>query len=340
MRGLTSIFSLIAIVVAPSTLVGQATYTVPSYTVPSDVDQLPPPPDSYLNAATAQQPIPIPATSVPVQPTPPPASPLQYNDTAVPYPPPVSTPSPIAIGVNSPEEPVIVAAPRRSWWYEPFAWLPEEWNNNIEVGLNGTEGNAQTMSFLAGAKFKRQTDWDNFALTMTHRKTTADSVETQNNSYLGTDYDYRIGQSNWTWFLKQGLEHDEFKAFNARYNINSGVGYYWIRTDDTKLLTRFGAGTSREIGGPDDSWVPEAVFGVETNHQINKRNKVYATMDYFPQWDNFSDYRFVSDVGWEVLLDDESNLSFKVGATNRYDSTPLGRKPSDLNYSLILLYKF
>ncbi len=196
------------------------------------------------------------------------------------------------------------------------------------------------MSFLVGAKLKRVTDIDTFAVDINHRHTKANSVETQNNAFVGSDYDRLIGKSMWSWFARQGVEYDEFKAFDIRYNVNAGLGYYWIKDPNMDLLTRFGAGTSREFGGPDDEWKPEAVFGVESNYQINARNKLYAKLDYFPQWDNFSDYRYVSDVGWEMLVDEENNLSLKISATNRYDSTPNGRKPSDLNYALLLLYKF
>ena len=106
------------------------------------------------------------------------------------------------------------------------------------------------------------------------------------------------------------------------------------------MTGRFGAGASREFGGPDNRWVPEALFGGDYEHQINKRNKVIAKIDYFPEWGDFSNFRLVSDLAWEYLIDAEGNLSFKLGANDRYDSTPNGRKPNDINYSALILYKF
>ena len=34
-----------------------------------------------------------------------------------------------------------------------------------------------------------------------------------------------------------------------------------------------------------------------------------------------------------------TNLSLKVSAFDRYDSTPQGRRPNDLDYALLLLWK-
>ena len=119
------------------------------------------------------------------------------------------------------------------------------------------------------------------------------------------------------------------------------MGYYWIRQDDANFVTRFGAGANKEIGAPiDDDWVAEAVFGFEGDKQLNSRNKLKAKVDYFPAWEDFSNYRLVADVAWEILLDDSENLSLKLAATDRYDSTPQGADPNDVFYSLLLLYKF
>ena len=40
-----------------------------------------------------------------------------------------------------------------------------------------------------------------------------------------------------------------------------------------------------------------------------------------------------------MLLDEATNMSLKLGIIDRYDSTPNGLKPNDLNYSLMLLWK-
>lgn len=228
-------------------------------------------------------------------------------------------------------------------WYRqyPWMWIPwTGWTNFIEFGLNGSSGNSDTTSMQTGADLSRKTDIYTFAIDIDYQRTQAGGVETQNNGRLNADYDRLLGDTLWSAFAKLGLEYDEFKAFDARVNLNSGLGYYWLRNDASTLVTRFGAGASREIGGPADEWVPEAMFGYEASHQLTERQKIKGKIEYFPEWSNFDNFRLVSDVSWEILLDGVNNLSLKLAATNRYDSTPQGADPNDLFYSALLLWKF
>ncbi|MGB7346106.1 MAG: DUF481 domain-containing protein [Pirellulaceae bacterium] len=228
-----------------------------------------------------------------------------------------------------------------SWYQYPWRWMSEGWTNSFELGLDGSQGNAETLAIQTGAELKRKTDAYTLALDFDYRLANNRKVVTEENGRLNIDYDRLLGDSPWSIFGKFGMEWDEFKAFDLRLNLNSGLGYHWIRDDQTTFVTRFGAGASREIGSPDDDWVPEAVFGMDLEHQVNKRNKLKAKVDYFPSWEDFSNYRVVSDASWEILLSEDDSLSLKLAATDRYDSTPQGgNKANDVYYSLLLLVKF
>ncbi len=273
----------------------------------------------------------------------------------VPVPPPTGNPSdPVSLApmteaitaaiegkVAEPTPELKVKAPEDMVWYYPWTWVPRDgWANSAELGINGSSGNANSFSIQAGTRFKRKTEKNMFDVRLTHNRTQSNGVEKQNNALMYADFDRYFGESRWTGFLKQGLEYDRFKAFDLRFNINTGLGYSFVKSDKLTFTGRFGSGTSREFGGPDDRWVPEALFGADYEHQWNKRNKWIARIDYFPEWGDFTNYRIVSDMSWEMLWDEVGNLSFKIGAIDRYDSTPNGRQPNDLTYSLLLLYKF
>jgi hypothetical protein len=227
-------------------------------------------------------------------------------------------------------------------WYYPWTWLPlDGWENSAELGLNGATGNTESLTIQSGARFKRKTDINMFELRLLQNRTHNTGVISQNNVLLYADYERNLGQSKWSYFIKQGLEYDELRAFDLRYFINSGLSYKWIDADGLLLSTRFGAGASKEFGGVSDEWVPEALFGATYEHQFNKRNKLVARVDYYPAWEDFADYRTITDLAWEYLLSEERNLSLKLGALHRHDSIPTGAaRPNDLNYSAMLLYKF
>jgi len=225
------------------------------------------------------------------------------------------------------------------WYQYPSVWA-KGWDSHAEFGLDGSDGNANTLAMQAGLELKRKTDRYTLGMDINYRQASNRNITTEQNGRFNVNFDRLLGDTSWSAFAKHGMEWDKFKPFDLRLNLNGGVGYYWVRSDTSTFATRFGAGASREIGAPMDDWIPEAVFGMEAERQLTSRQKLKGKFDYFPAWENFGDYRLVSDVSWEILLDGSENLSLKLAATDRYDSTPQGAKPNDVYYSLLLLYKF
>ena len=179
-----------------------------------------------------------------------------------------------------------------------------------------------------GGNLKRKTKIYEIGGDLTYLKTNTGGVESQHRLLSNMKYERFLGDSRWSYFIKSFLEYDEFKAFDLRLVANTGFGYLLVSTETIKLKGRFGAGASREFGGPDDDLTPEAVFGGDYDWAVTKRQKVNVVMDYFPQWDDFTDYRMVSTLNWEVLLDEVANLSLKLSVSDRYDSTPLVAGPT------------
>jgi hypothetical protein len=145
--------------------------------------------------------------------------------------------------------------------------------------------------------------------------------------------------SPWTLFATNNVFYDEFQAFDVQTNANTGVGYRFVYDPELNIIGRLGGGTSREFGGPDDRWVPESLVAFEYNQRLTQTQKFYTKLDWFPEWDDVGEYRMVADAGWEIELVQPSNLSLKISANDRYDSTPNGAEPHLVNYSVLLLLK-
>lgn len=225
-------------------------------------------------------------------------------------------------------------------WYSPTRWIRlPEWEKAFELGLNGSSGTSETMSLRTGGYIKHKSDVRKVDFDLYFNRTQAGGVDTQNNAQLNFRHDWLFAESRWSIYALTQLYYDRFQAFDLNVNVNSGLGYRLIDREAIKLTTSVGAGASQEIGAPDDDWVPEAQFGFDYEHQLNEMQKLTAGMDYFPEFADFSRYRLLSEIAWEVVLSQPSNLSLKIAANNRHDSDPFGANPNNLNYSVLLMWK-
>ena len=251
-------------------------------------------------------------------------------------------PSPI-VG-ETPVDPAILPAeplpsePDMAWYDPRNVFSPVYWDGNIQFGLNGSEGNAESFSMRSGFELSRETARTNWDIDLTYAKTDQNGIETQHNALLWSNWDYKLANPRWSWFTKFGLEYDEFKNFDLRLSASTGLGYLLVDTPRTQFRPRFGFGVSHEIGGSNDDVVPEAVFGFDFAHKFNEFNSFNVVHDYYPDWSDFANFRQVTDAGWEILLNQTNGLSLKIGVIHRYDSTPEGAEKSDVDYSVLLLW--
>jgi putative salt-induced outer membrane protein YdiY len=221
---------------------------------------------------------------------------------------------------------------------EPFLDYWKKWDASIEFGLLGTEGNTRTFNLRAGGKAERKTGVHLHKLEFTHIDNSKDNVKTALSTLIDGRWERKFGKSRWNYFAHSLVEFDEFKAFDVRISADSGLGFEWFKTDAARLLTRLGASGSHEIGGTNDDYIPEISSGVEWKHKLSDRQKIFAQVDYFPNVMMLADFRLNTRADWEIIVSRRWGLSLKTSVIDRYDSTPEGARPNDLNYSLLMLW--
>ncbi len=246
----------------------------------------------------------------------------------------------VAAAVADPATKSILEEPSGPW-YSPQIWFgPAPWDSGIELGINGSSGTSDSFSLRTGAYIKRESRFSKLDFDTNYNFTTGDGKSTQNNAQLDLTNDWLINENSpWTLFAKSNVFYDKFATFDIQTNFNTGVGYRCVHSPELDLMTRVGAGVEREFGGNDDDWVPESLLGFEYSQRVTKTQKFYGKIEYFPEWDQVGEFRAVADMGWEIELVQPSNLSLKLSASDRYDSTPDGVSPHLLNYSVLLLLK-
>jgi len=222
----------------------------------------------------------------------------------------------------------------------PSAILSKNWCGEVELGINGADGNSENHKLRTGGKVKYATDRHVLTSDIIYTLAQANGTENENRGITNTRLECLLPNTPWSIFQTTFLEYDEFKNFDLRLALHTGMGYDWYVSEKFKLKTRTGAGGSWEFGGPDNRFKPEAVLGVDFEKQLSPRQKIIGTIDLFPDINQFGEYRAIAKISYELLIDPTWNLCLRLGALDRYDSTPEGRRDNDVDYYATLLWKF
>lgn len=234
---------------------------------------------------------------------------------------------------GQPAEPA-PAPPQEKHW-------SEGWSGSVDLGITGAEGNTTNFNFRGAVGARRTTDFFDTKLSFVYSFKSDDGNDTENKAVFDARNDWLFRDSPWRLFVLGSLEYDQFKDYDLRLSLFAGAGYEIIKDDATLLVGRLGAGVSREFGGSDDTWTPEALLGADFERKVAPNQKVFATVDLFPSLDDFPAYRFNAKAGYEILLDEQSKLLLKLGIEDQYDSTPGdGFHRNDLTYFVTLGWAF
>ncbi len=215
------------------------------------------------------------------------------------------------------------------------------WKGGFDIGLNGATGNSEVFNIRFGANGDRKTEDNLLHADLLYTLGKQDGRTIQNTMLFNARDEVLFGNSPWTFFGSTNIEYDELRAYKFRVGVYTGIGYI-VRNDDTTLFkVRAGAGAVREIGGPQDRWVPEMVFGYDYRRKITEFSSIVSNLDFYPRIDDFAQYRIRGNIAFETILDPTTGTNLKIGAQSRYDSDPgPGVRRHDLNYFATLGVKF
>jgi putative salt-induced outer membrane protein YdiY len=239
--------------------------------------------------------------------------------------------------IFQPEKPAAPAAPAdpETFW--------DGWHGGVEAGITGSSGNSEVLNARAAITGERKTSLMVTKGSATYVRNQEGSTATKNRFEVAARNDWIFEKgSPWRYFVTGTYEYDDFQDWDHRITLGNGIGYAFIENDKTTLLGRAGIGVRREIGGADNRWIPEGILGVDFSHKLTERQKITASVDYYPSLLDFpEDFRVVTKAAWEIVVDPEIKMSLKVGAEHRHDSEPGGgSERNDVDYFALLVWSY
>ncbi len=213
------------------------------------------------------------------------------------------------------------------------------WTGMASAGVNISTGNTRSENFSVSTELERRGEDDRITLggdyargkqedaaTGTMRKTEDWWRARGKYDYFITDRLYAYGSGRY--------RTDDVAGLDYRLTAGGGGGYQWIETDRTTLSTEAGlAHITENYVGQDSTDELAAELAYNLRHRINDRIRFLSSLNYFPEFDDLSEYYLTTTQELRVALTDRMFTNFRV--IFDYDSTPgPGISGTDVKYIL------
>ena len=242
--------------------------------------------------------------------------------------------------VNPPPEPTALDAYIDGLAEELDTVLFPGWDKSIAVGVNGSQGNSETLNIYADFETEYEDDYTIWDIDGRYFRATEDGEATQNQARLTIDREWH--QPDWRHFYFGSLiyTYDQFTDYENRIGVYGGVGYEIWQGPVHELDGRVGLGGIYEFGDINE-FSPEMFIGLDYKWKIDANQRLTASNYFFPALDPaFGRYRNVATVDYRVKLAAADGLSLKIGALHEYRSEVSEDDSADLNYYLALQVDF
>lgn len=212
------------------------------------------------------------------------------------------------------------------------------WDLELSLGLNGSRGSTDSDNLRAGFKASQETNRNIFNLSLTYKYANEDSSDTENRFTALARNDWKLGDdSPWSVFVEGSHEYNKFQNFENRVSGAAGLGYKIIDDENATLQARVGAGYTYSFGNVNDGYA-NGLVGLDFETKVTENQSLVTSVTYYPNFDEIDEYRLVSSAAYQIDLNDDGNLSLRLGVENRRDT--LADPESDTDYFVLLVYGF
>ncbi len=213
------------------------------------------------------------------------------------------------------------------------------WERSAALGLSLTSGNSDSVLLTAGLNGHGVWPQDDWLLGLDGAYGKTNGKISNDKLHGAAHYKHLFGDR---WYVDGVVDalHDGVAALGYRLTLSPGAGYYFIKTAVTQLSADVGPAYVREKynGDPAHDLLAMRV-GERFDRKLNDVAKVWQSLEYLPQVNDFQNYKINAEVGLETAM--TKNLSLRVVGRDEYNNRPApGRKHYDLSLVSAIAYKF
>jgi hypothetical protein len=202
--------------------------------------------------------------------------------------------------------------------------IAPKWNQSLSVSLGIQRGQRDSADYATAYHADKTENEHKITVDMRYRGAESDGERTANRftGELGNAW----SQENSKWGVFTTLQFDwaEFQSWDQRLVGDIGVAYKLIKkqqgNESFSLSVRLGSGFRKEFQSESDDWIPEGLLGTSIAWSISEKQTLTAGTTWYPDYEDVSNYRLVTNASWNIEMDNIKNLQFSVGLRHEYDS--------------------
>jgi len=194
----------------------------------------------------------------------------------------------------------------------------------LAAGVSLTDGNSETMqanASIVSEGEKQGLGSVRFGIEGNYGENTVDGKDdtTVENAKVFGNVKKTLSEMSFV-YVDASVLYDDIALVNYRATIGPGAGLYLIKNDATKLSVELGASyVWEDVADVSDDYVAVRL-AERLDHQISETAKVWESVEYLPQVDDFNNYLLTAELGVEAALN--SRLNLRLVLQDKYDPIP------------------
>ena len=213
------------------------------------------------------------------------------------------------------------------------------WSGNIRSGLNGSNGDSDTLNFNTGLNLQRRSVRNRTTFNGEYIFQQSDGETEENKWFADLKHDYFFSNDLYG-FVFSRIEQDESSELDLRTILSSGLGYQWLERKDIKFATEAGLSWLYEDfkTGMDDNKITARLAYFYENDLWDKL-RFFNNFEIYPRFSDPSDIFLTTTAGLRAKVTKKMFTEAKV--IYEYDSTPAtDTGKSNINYLFSLGMNF
>lgn len=220
----------------------------------------------------------------------------------------------------------------------PTTTSGSKWESSAALGFTLSTGNSETL--LGTADFNGTKKWDAYEWIVGANLTYGENDGTKNadSQRILTQLNWLVSERAFAYGRVEAMR-DTIADIDYRIPLSVGMGYYFIKNKDTFLSAEVGPGFVLEKKGGNSDTYMTLRAAERFEHKFNENVKLWQSLEYTPQVDDFDNFQVVAELGIEAKL--SKALSLRTYIQDTYVNKPAaGRKDNDAKLVTAIAYKF